>query len=718
MKGVRGKFIHENQIETPKNKGRGSTRRVPATDRPARRPRHSNSSSSASPGTDSTQISNKSGKRRVSGARKSLGSHLDRIEREERGARSTSAGPKRLGRKSLRRQSVRAKSTLVLEEPEKPTSDSEDPLLLMGSQKAPGSVRSSRTPRPVDQSQRLRSVEAFEARYSVGGRTTIAYESEEEDFEILPQGAVGKSIRDSGELEEGSDQEKTKRNSPGDERQREGSSTDTQKQASDEKPEETTYEEADQITEASGSMVDQVAPPRSSSPAFPEMREYTPDRSDWQPIGDFTVFGAGACDSSPAPTPQPPPRIWRIAPSHLDFTQATASTPSNEPLSKRRISTPHHGPIPSSSPARSIDASFQDDGDSGSEFEAANETALITHQRVESTQASNTAQATALEADETTRDWRNAVEAPTNTIGNDSQETVEADDESSSDTSDEAEGDVEESQEYQVISKTTTENLAADRYVTLKAITSEIIKIETPPASPRSSEMESPFVYESAVTSTIQMEVIQTNTVTSSALPVSNSNESLITEKHGHPGDSDMLDYAVDSAARTAKDSTQDNQRLNSSILQGGQDDETFGCEVPAIDMEFSIGDLKAPYDRNSTEDDYTNIPITISSQDPRAAALAAAILRRVSQIGLSLKLPRAKMMTLLAILEPAIHTSWHSLSDSAALDQELEAKAEPIFRLCSNGSFSYARSANEGGRDRVVRKCRYGLRVPTTSHV
>ena len=307
MRGVVRASQGSNEAPVTPKRVTVAKRQAPATDRPVGK-----SSRAALSGSQGS-IGGK--------PRKSLGSQLDWMAANA-DTSVTSTIKRKKGRKSLAPKSVVKELHAHLDHPPRPSSPGEDVLLLVGveetlenaSQRARSRTIASSTPQPRKGNSKKK------------GKGTV------NPIDVQVQPAVSTSL--------GHQDKAFVQNTP---------------HASPSRGHSQTPPAPSSDTQVHSSYR------RSRSPDFPQPQQtYSPD-ANWRAL-EFSGFGEGACDSSSPPRSSPAQsRIWRIAPNMPQFTQAYTSTPLRTPLSKKRISTPYQHPTLSSTPARSEDARSERD---------------------------------------------------------------------------------------------------------------------------------------------------------------------------------------------------------------------------------------------------------------------------------------------------------------------------------------------------------------------
>jgi hypothetical protein len=602
---------------TPQRTAPGK-RSAPATDRPAGK----DSRRSGKSGTDSPPASQG---RSTGKGRKSLGAQFDSVQQGE-DRRKTGTSKRRRGRKSLAPAHVVENLHAVMDHPLRPSSPSEDVLLLVGTEQSPTSHRRSRksqskTPRPGrDASQRKGKRPESELETEAGSTPPMSRSDETRSRDRF--GSVPEQVQ--------VDQQDVRA--------------------------ERTLSPAPLCDDA----------PRSSSPAYPQFRDYSPpNEENWQSL-DFSGFGEGVCDSSPPArmASSSPPR-QRIEPHLMDFTQATASTPLRTPLSKRRISTPHHKPI-ASSPPENVEADCTgphsepvwEDVEEDAREDYASEGEFMANDRDSSPEYQDA-------EDKTAQD-----QGVTNTVQADDDTTLPAadgsEDEEEEEQEEEAEGEEEEehSQEQaggndaHAQEAPITQRTANSEYVTIRTV---VVKTEDNAAEADPEDRESLTHEEEtediAASSEVAVarETIETVQVTQT-LAISPVEEPLTTSAgqahvRSEPvvADQDLQgDGSVEDASRSERDASRSHQ----------SDSEGPHIEAPRVEAErapeprpesdvdeeteISLETARGTESvQTGIDNDYTRAPIVISSQDPRAAALAAAILRKVSLRSGSVAFPR-----------------------------------------------------------------------------
>lgn len=579
-------------------------RTAPATDKPASK----DSRRSTKSGTDSPPASQG---RAVSKGRKSLGAALDRVEQDDERRKTISTSKRRKGRKSLAPAFVMQNLQPVMDYPLRPSSPTEDPLLLVGSEEPSTSRRGSRKsqssmPRPGTDKSRRKSKLAGSQRLSEGSSSTLT------------------TLPDEAEAHEQETQQ--------------GAEGDLQVKASD------------------SPVRLHDAPPRTSSPAYPEFREYSPPNDNWQSI-EFSGFGPGACDSSPPPrsaSTSPPRHAPGPSLSQMDFTLATASTPLKTPISKRRISTPHHGPIPSSTPARS------ETDHAGSEQEAvwedAEEEYASEGEFMENDRESSPAYEDA--GDVTAQGGEQETERGLPTEAEDGETTLPAAEESEEEEEEEVEQEESRSQvEIPAKQPSQEQSTKANDFITIRTV---VIKTEAPELD--ESHEEEIETSRSALQDGDVVENVEVGS-TSVVMETTERRETvnMVEIVHGqarHPVDTPAVDSSLadqpaepEHAGKTPADDARSEKTHKSGsqgVVNNGPETqerlketttspeasemraETHSADQAVDETEISLEEDDALM-RSKIDDDYTRAPVTISSQDPRAAALAAAILRRVS---------------------------------------------------------------------------------------
>jgi len=349
----------------------------------------------------------------------------------------------------------------------------------------------------------------------------------------------------------------------------------------------------------------------------------------------------------------------------MDFTQATASTPLRTPLSKRRISTPHHKPI-ASSPPENVEADCTgphsepvwEDVEEDAREDYASEGEFMANDRDSSPEYQDA-------EDKTAQD-----QGVTNTVQADDDTTLpaadESEDEEEEEQVEEAEGEEEEehSQEQaggndaHAQEAPITQRTANSEYVTIRTV---VVKTEDNAAEADPEDRESLTHEEEtediAASSEVAVarETIETVQVTQT-LAISPVEEPLTTSAgqahvRSEPvvADQDLQgDGSVQDASRSERDASRSHQ----------SDSEGPHIEAPRVEAErapeprpesdvdeeteISLETARGTESmQTGIDNDYTRAPIVISSQDPRAAALAAAILRKVSLRSGSVAFPR-----------------------------------------------------------------------------
>jgi hypothetical protein len=614
-------------------------RPAPATDRPVGK--SSRTAQSSSQGS----IAGK--------PRKSLGSQLDWMAANADNSESSTIKRKK-GRKSLAPRSVVKDLHAHMDHPPRPSSPGEDVLLLVGveetlenaSQRARSRIIASNTPQP----------RKGNSKYKGKGSIKPA------DTQVQPAVSTSPGYQDEALVES------TPYASP-------------------------TRGESQPLPAPSSGPRVHDSYRRSYSPDFPQpQQDYSPD-SKWRSL-EFSGFGEEACDSSPPPRSSPAQsRIWEIAPIMHEFTQATTSTPLRTPLSKKRKSTPHRRPILSSTPARSEDARSERDvelgedtdgwSDAGPADSYEDDQAFVevcaAGDRGSSPDYQDAEDLTIQEGNETQRAPSNEPEIPHDNLETDQAERSES-------PSDER--DVEGSahvQQNELPSETGPHigegeepagpvTSRTDPYITVRTVEIKLEEDDTqvpgatqdhqvaredyqagspaktmatteavPQDQPQQDNIEEPI--ETAVTEASIADEDAAMPAGSIAAVVSAASESqdqidgnpvlgskevreICVDGHKHHtlGDAPVISSsAVPPSERSIPISTEEPVRqavvkpkpLQNEILEatavalGRQDEAVLRHTIDA-------------------DDDYTKLPIVISSQDPRAAALAAAILRQV----------------------------------------------------------------------------------------
>ena len=431
---------------------------------------------------------------------------------------------------------------------------------------------------------------------------------------------------------------------------------------------------------------------RSYSPDFPQPRQdYSPD-TNWSPL-EFSVFGEGVCDSSPPSRPSPvQSRIYRIAPTMHDFTQATTSTPMRTPLSKKRKSTPHQRPILSSTPARSEDARSERDAeldenadgwsDAGPVDSCGSDTASegdwAAGDLGSSPDYQDAEEATIQEGNETQQAPSNEPESPHDIVQIDQAETSES-------SSDERHpGGAVSAQQTEVPSETgahigegekTAEPITSrtDPYITVRTVEIKLEEDDEPVQGAtqdyegiREDYQAGPPTKATAANEVVPQDQPQQNDVNESV-------ETAVTEvsladkdpaKSVHPITADIPAVAEchtqigENCVLASKEVREDFVTEHMHLVLG--DASTVSSSPVPIErsipasIEEPVGQAVAksrPLQKEMSgatgvglneedeailghnidaDDDYTKFPIVISSKDPRAAALAAAVLRQV----------------------------------------------------------------------------------------
>ena len=593
-------------------------RAAPATDKPAsKESRRSNKSETDSPPHTQGRAAGK--------GRKSLGAQLDTVQREEDKKKTGTSSKRRKGRKSLAPAFVVQNLHSVLDHPLRPTSPTEDPLLLVGSEEASSSRRGSRkstssTPRPGKEKSKRKSKQVVtqqESDASLSSPVTPLDETaNREQVNIAPA---------SGQV---------------------------------------TIEHQTPHAYPSPSPVQMSdRPPRTSSPAYREFREYSPpNEENWQSL-EFSGFGEGACDSSPpARAASAGPSRHSIEPSLIEFTLATASTPLRTPISKRRISTPHHGPIPSSTPARPEDdrtptdeQEVWEDADEGLPEDYASEGEFRANDRESSPVYEDAEDVTAQVVEDRIEQVDSAETEASDT-------TLPAAAESDDDEEEEEEEEEEEQEEtrdhtrIQDEAPPSAQPTVTDDYITIRTV---VIKAEdeeldvTPEEvglsrSTRPDDCATKIAEEMVVTEVIEtatavetietVKVVHNQPVSDKGAPSSPTTSTNESTESAHAGD--VSSRGAQSETTHKSGSVEDNAQQPESH---GDPQEMSLPETPELEDEARstdqiIGETEISLGTEQTtnmevagvDNDYTRAPITISSQDPRAAALAAAILRRV----------------------------------------------------------------------------------------
>lgn len=618
-----------------------SKRSAPATDRPAGK----DSRRSGKSGTDSPPASQG---RSTGKGRKSLGAQFDPVQQGE-DRRKTGPSKRRKGRKSLAPAHVVENLHAVMDHPLRPSSPSEDVLLLVGTEQSPTSHRRSRksqskTPRPGrDASQRKGKRPESELETEAGFSSQLSRSDETRSRDQF--GSVSEQVQ--------VDQQDARA--------------------------ERTLSPAPLRDDS----------PRSSSPAYPQFRDYSPpNEENWQSL-DFSGFGEGVCDSSPPArmASSSPPR-QRIEPHLMDFTQATASTPLRTPLSKRRISTPHHKPI-ASSPPENVEADCAgphsepvwEDVEEDAREDYASEGEFMANDRDSSPEYPDAEDKTAQDQDVT--DTVQADDDPTLPAADESEEEEEQEQE------EEAEGEEEEHSQEQVGGTDAhaqeapiTQRTANSEYVTIRTV---VVKTEDNAAEADPEDRESLTHEEEtediAASSEVAVarETIETVQVTQT-LAISPVEEPLATsagqaDVRSEPILADQDQQGDGSVEDDAPRSEHDGSRSHQSDSEGPHD------EAPHVEVERASPESRAEHDvdeeteisletargtelvQTGIDNDYTRAPIVISSQDPRAAALAAAILRKVSLRYGNLAFTRPFSPRFSLVSEPTLHRGGSSAS-------------------------------------------------------
>lgn len=590
---------------TPQRTG-PSKRSAPVTDRPAGK----DSRRSGKSGTDSPPASQG---RSTGKGRKSLGAQYDAVQQGE-DRRKTGPSKRRKGRKSLAPAHVVENLHAVMDHPLRPSSPSEDVLLLVGTEQSPTSHRRSRksqskTPRPGrDASQRKGKRPESELETEAGSTPPMSRSDETRSRDRF--GSVPEQVQ--------VDQQDVRA--------------------------ERTLSPAPLCDDA----------PRSSSPAYPQFRDYSPpNEENWQSL-DFSGFGEGVCDSSPPArmASSSPPR-QRIEPHLMDFTQATASTPLRTPLSKRRISTPHHKPI-ASSPPENVEADCTgphsepvwEDVEEDAHEDYASEGEFMANDRGTSSEYQDAEDKTAQD-----QDVNNTVQADDDTT---LPAADESEDEEEEEQEEEAEGDEEEHSQEQIGGNDAhaqevpiTQRTVNSEYVTIRTV---VVKTEDNAAEADPEDRESLTREEEtediAASSEVAVARETIKTVQAQTLAISPVEEPLTTSAgQAHVRSEPVLadqDQQGDGSVEDASRSERDASRSHQSNSEGPHIEapRVEAERAPAPRPEFDVGDeteisLETARGTESVQtgidNDYTRAPIVISSQDPRAAALAAAILRKVS---------------------------------------------------------------------------------------
>jgi hypothetical protein len=590
---------------TPQRTAPGK-RSAPATDRPAGK----DSRRSGKSGTDSPPASQG---RSTGKGRESLGAQFDSVQQGE-DRRKTGTSKRRRGRKSLAPAHVVENLHAVMDHPLRPSSPSEDVLLLVGTEQSPTSHRRSRksqskTPRPGrDASQRKGKRPESELETEAGSTPPMSRSDETRSRDRF--GSVPEQVQ--------VDQQDVRA--------------------------ERTLSPAPLCDDA----------PRSSSPAYPQFRDYSPpNEENWQSL-DFSGFGEGVCDSSPPArmASSSPPR-QRIEPHLMDFTQATASTPLRTPLSKRRISTPHHKPI-ASSPPENVEADCTgphsepvwEDVEEDAHEDYASEGEFMANDRGTSSEYQDAEDKTAQD-----QDVNNTVQADDDTT---LPAADESEDEEEEEEEEEAEGDEEEHSQEQIGGNDAhaqevpiTQRTVNSEYVTIRTV---VVKTEDNAAEADPEDRESLTREEEtediAASSEVAVARETIKTVQAQTLAISPVEEPLTTSAgQAHVRSEPVLadqDQQGDGSVEDASRSERDASRSHQSNSEGPHIEapRVEAERAPAPRPEFDVGDeteisLETARGTESVQtgidNDYTRAPIVISSQDPRAAALAAAILRKVS---------------------------------------------------------------------------------------
>jgi hypothetical protein len=348
-----------------------------------------------------------------------------------------------------------------------------------------------------------------------------------------------------------------------------------------------------------------------------------------------------------------PPK-QRIEPHLMDFTQATASTPLRTPLSKRRISTPHHKPI-ASSPPENVEADCTrphsepvwEDVEEDAHENYASEGEFMANDRDSSPEYQDA-------EDKTAQD-----QGLTDTVQARDDTTLPAADQSEGEEEEEqekeAEGEEEEQSQEQVGGNDThaqeapiTQSAANSEYVTIRTV---VVKTEdnATEADPEDRESLTHEEETEDIAASSEVAVARETTETvqvTQILAISPVEEPLNTSAgQAHVRSEPVVavqDQEGDGSVEDASRSERDASRSHRSNSEGPN------IEAPRVEAErtpeprpeFDVGEeteisLETARGTESVQtgidNDYTRAPIVISSQDPRAAALAAAILRKVS---------------------------------------------------------------------------------------
>jgi hypothetical protein len=337
----------------------------------------------------------------------------------------------------------------------------------------------------------------------------------------------------------------------------------------------------------------------------------------------------------------------------MDFTQATASTPLRTPLSKRRISTPHHKPI-ASSPPENVEADCTgphsepvwEDVEEDAHEDYASEGEFMANDRGTSSEYQDAEDKTAQD-----QDVNNTVQADDDTT---LPAADESEDEEEEEEEEEAEGDEEEHSQEQIGGNDAhaqevpiTQRTVNSEYVTIRTV---VVKTEDNAAEADPEDRESLTREEEtediAASSEVAVARETIKTVQAQTLAISPVEEPLTTSAgQAHVRSEPVLadqDQQGDGSVEDASRSERDASRSHQSNSEGPHIEapRVEAERAPAPRPEFDVGDeteisLETARGTESVQtgidNDYTRAPIVISSQDPRAAALAAAILRKVS---------------------------------------------------------------------------------------
>lgn len=664
----------------------------------------------------------------------------------------------RRARRSLAPLHVLAELQPELEEPVRPASPSEDPLLLIGISKRSESVRRSTSlEENTETDQRFHDqvgVEHYDYEDFGGhdsGSSVIGDEDAEHDKVNTPTKSRSGSCLPSKPpgLEEISPVSGQIENVNAD--RRDEMEPQAQKMNEDDfiephvetGPEQDTYlpewvleraqalkEQNDKSVTMAAPVVEAVPPTQSSSPAslypaYPQFRTYSPAQPEnWQRF-EFSGFGEGACDSSSpikmettamAPTPQPlavehdvdrtpvssrlattpyphiglglaspvraittmsPSLGYALSPLVLEYSQPLAAagdeTPTRKrtPLSKRRISTPHAKVVLSSSPERPNDSveNEEDDtretrgpGEAGRAFNGLGDrtvdytlnTSLETPARVSLSKqrvvtphhAMVPSSPPANDAAEVTEERAAASVAGTNS----SPEHVAESSRDSSpslqlmETTDTYLLDVAVPTELHDLRAQSQEN-GVDATITKEDEMDEEEADRTLMEEADSREKKMRDV--SKLLEAEGLSLIGQDTI---ELEEDNEqDESVEDEAHGDEVELEIA-HELEDLQREAEEAGSSSTIHSLPLLAKESDKEgeteqgacsivsaTPQCQADTDDVVASQVSIPketeialAPMPKPTIEDDYTKVPVTISSQDPRAAAMAAAILAKV----------------------------------------------------------------------------------------